>query len=316
MAPACWCRSRRGRALRRGAGAVAQLAGQRRLMQVTASMLRAWLTISAEGEVKSVAELDVADQSGRRRERWRRCRQHHHRSRQRRREGGRRSVGQRSTRCRRPAQLAEFYVRWRCSPTTTERQRTPWLNTTAPRPRAAARMSPAPWSAESARAGPRARWSRFPSRPGLAIAYAQFAAHGLMADDYDGDHDVAGAPRARSRSKLDVAALALGDLYRQAITLTRRSPPRQGAGKVDAPAGLGSSRSRILSAAGRSAEAEAILLRKLIDGDGSDICRRPAARPVLFAATTRSKMRPKVYGVTMNRIGTLEPEEELVAVLL
>ena len=142
---------------------------------------------------------------------------------------------------------------------------------------------------------------------GLAIAYTQIAME-LMADDYNGDAMWLTHLALDLDPKLDIAALALGDLHRQANHLDLAI-----AAYNQVPENSIFRRPSQLSVAecyrrqDKNDEAEG-LLRKLMDEDKTDIS---AAQQLgqLLRATKKFAEAAKVYSVAIDRLGPLEPED-------
>ena len=142
---------------------------------------------------------------------------------------------------------------------------------------------------------------------GLAIAYTQIAME-LMADDYNGDAMWLTHLALDLDSKLDIAALALGDLHRQANHLDQAI-----AAYNQVPEGSIFRRPSQLSVAEcyrrqeKFGEAED-QLRKLMDEDKTDIS---AAQQLgqLLRSNKKFAEAAKVYGVAIDRLGKLEPED-------
>src|SRR6185295_13218954 len=142
---------------------------------------------------------------------------------------------------------------------------------------------------------------------GVAIAYTQIAME-LMADDYNGDAMWLTHLALDLDPKLDIAALALGDLHRQANHLDLAI-----AAYNQVPEGSIYRRPSQLSVAEcyrrqekfRDAENQ---LRKLMDEDKTDIS---AAQQLgqLLRANKKFAEAAKVYGVAIDRLGKLEPED-------
>jgi len=142
---------------------------------------------------------------------------------------------------------------------------------------------------------------------GLAIAYTQIAME-LMADDYNGDAMWLTHLALDLDPKLDIAALALGDLHRQANHLDQAI-----AAYNQVPEGSIFRRPSQLSVAEcyrrqeKFGEAED-QLRKLMDEDKTDIS---AAQQLgqLLRSNKKFAEAAKVYGVAIDRLGKLEPED-------
>ncbi len=142
---------------------------------------------------------------------------------------------------------------------------------------------------------------------GLAIAYTQIAME-LMADDYNGDAMWLTHLALDLDPKLDIAALALGDLHRQANHLDLAI-----AAYNQVPEGSIYRRPSQLSVAECYRRQEKFSdaenqLRKLMDEDKTDIS---AAQQLgqLLRANKKFAEAAKVYGVAIDRLGKLEPED-------
>jgi len=142
---------------------------------------------------------------------------------------------------------------------------------------------------------------------GLAIAYTQIAME-LMADDYNGDAMWLTHLALDLDPKLDIAALALGDLHRQANHLDQAI-----AAYNQVPEGSIYRRPSQLSVAECYRRQEKFSdaenqLRKLMDEDKTDIS---AAQQLgqLLRANKKFAEAAKVYGVAIDRLGKLEPED-------
>lgn len=144
-------------------------------------------------------------------------------------------------------------------------------------------------------------------KDGLAISYTQIAME-LMADDYNGDAMWLTHLALDLDPKLDIAALALGDLHRQAGHLDQA---------IDAynrvPDGSIFHRPAQLSIAECYRRQEKFddaerLLRKLMTEDKTDIA---AAQQLgqLLRANKKFEEAAKVYGIAIDRLGKLEPED-------
>jgi tetratricopeptide (TPR) repeat protein len=144
-------------------------------------------------------------------------------------------------------------------------------------------------------------------RHGMAVAYTQVAME-LMADDYNGDAMWLTQLALDLNPKLDIAALALGDLHRQADHLDQAI-----AAYGQVPEDSVFRRASQLSLAEcyrrqeKFADAEA-LLRKLMADDQTDIS---AAQQLgqLLRSNKKFEEAAKAYGVAIDRLGTLEPED-------
>lgn len=142
---------------------------------------------------------------------------------------------------------------------------------------------------------------------GIAIAYTQIAME-LMADDYNGDAMWLTHLALDFDPKLDIAALALGDLHRQAnhldqaIAAYNQVPERS---IYRRPSQL--SVAECYRRQEKFDDAEA-LLRKLMNEDKTDIS---AAQQLgqLLRANKKFTEAAKVYGVAIDRLGALEPED-------
>jgi tetratricopeptide (TPR) repeat protein len=144
-------------------------------------------------------------------------------------------------------------------------------------------------------------------KQGMAIAYTQVAME-LMADDYNGDAMWLTHLALDLDPKLDIAALALGDLHRQANHLDQaiaayNQVPDDSIFRRPSQLSIAESYRR----QEKFAEAEG-LLRKLMDGDKSDIS---AAQQLgqLLRSNKKFEEAAKVYGVAIDRLGTLEAED-------
>ena len=142
---------------------------------------------------------------------------------------------------------------------------------------------------------------------GLAIAYSQVAME-LMADDYNGDALWLTQLALDLDPKLDIAALAMGDLKRQAghldqaIEAYNRVP---GSSIFHRAAQLSVAESYRRQE--KLGEAES-LLRKLMAEDDSDIS---AAQQLgqLLRANKKFEEATKAYSVAIDRLGKVEPED-------
>jgi len=142
---------------------------------------------------------------------------------------------------------------------------------------------------------------------GVAIAYTQIAME-LMADDYNSDAMWLTHLALDLDPKLDIAALALGDLHRQANHLDQAI-----AAYNQVPESSIFRRPSQLSVAESYRRQEKFgdaenLLRKLMDEDKSDIS---AAQQLgqLLRANKKFAEAAEVYGVAIDRLGKLEPED-------
>ncbi|HEY3145114.1 MAG TPA: tetratricopeptide repeat protein, partial [Dongiaceae bacterium] len=145
------------------------------------------------------------------------------------------------------------------------------------------------------------------AKRGVAIAYTQIAME-LMVDDYNGDAMWLTHLALDLDPKLDIAALALGDLNRQANHLDLAI-----AAYNQVPEGSIFRRPSQLSIAECYRRQEKFddaegLLRKLMNGDKADIS---AAQQLgqLLRANKKFDEAAKVYSVAIDRLGTLEPED-------
>lgn len=144
-------------------------------------------------------------------------------------------------------------------------------------------------------------------KSGLAIAYTQIAME-LMVDDYNSDAMWLIHLALDLDPKLDIAALALGDLHRQANHLDLAIGAYN-----EVPEDSIFRRPSQLSVAEcyrrqkKFDDAEG-LLRKLMDRDRTDIS---AAQQLgqLLRATKKFTEAAKVYSVAIGRLGPLEPED-------
>ena len=276
-----------------------------RLMQVTAPMLRAWLAVGAKGKDAGIAELKPLTEID-----------------------GAQMLAQMQTALiidhagdskkaaadllaaidegvEIPAQLAEFYVTLalrngdeKAARAMVDRYRT----------QAQGRGEDVASAMERqiGQAKPKGPLVKDPKQ-GMAIAYTQVAME-LMADDYNGDAMWLTHLALDLDPKLDIAALALGDLHRQADHLDQaiaayNQVPENSIFRRPSQLSIAESYRR----QEKFAEAEA-LLRKLMDGDKSDIS---AAQQLgqLLRSNKKFEDAAKVYGVAIDRLGTLEPED-------
>ena len=227
-----------------------------------------------------------------------RCRQHHHRS-----AASKRAAADlladldEASRFRR---RCGFYVTWRCA-TATKRARAKWSIATAPGPRPRWMSQRQESQIGQPKRGPLVK----DPTQGMAIAYPR-SPWTLMADDYNGDamwRDSRSTSIPRSISR----RWALGDLHRQAITWIRdrrlHQVPEDSIFRRPSQLSIAESYRR----QEKFAEAEG-LLRKLMDGDKSDIS---AAQQLgqLLRSNKKFEDAAKVYGVAIDRLGTLEPED-------
>jgi tetratricopeptide (TPR) repeat protein len=276
-----------------------------RLMQVTAPMLRAWLAVGAKGKDAGIAELKPLTEID-----------------------GAQMLAQMQTAlitdhagdsktataellaaidegAELPAQLAEFYVTLalrngdeKAARDMVERYRT----------QAEGRGEDVASAMERqiGQAKPKGPLVK-DAKEGMAIAYTQVAME-LMADDYNGDAMWLTHLALDLDPKLDIAALALGDLHRQAGHLDQaiaayNEVPENSIFRRPSQLSIAESYRR----QEKYAEAED-LLRKLMDGDKSDIS---AAQQLgqLLRSNKKFEEAAKVYGVAIDRLGTLEPED-------
>jgi Flp pilus assembly protein TadD len=142
---------------------------------------------------------------------------------------------------------------------------------------------------------------------GLAIAYTQIAME-LMADDYNGDAMWLTHLALDLDPKLDIAALALGDLHRQANHLddaiaAYKQIPEDSIFRRPSQLSIAECYRR----QEKFGDAEA-MLQKLMDQDKTDIS---AAQQLgqLLRSNKKFAEAAKVYGVAIDRLGTLEPED-------
>jgi Flp pilus assembly protein TadD len=276
-----------------------------RLMQVAAPMLRAWLALGAKDKEAAFAELKplreiegaamlaqmqgalIADYAG---------------------EGKKAAadlLAAIDASIDVPAQLAEFYVRLtlrdgdeKAARTMIERYRA----------QAQGRGEDVASAMEQQIAKPKLKGPLVGDiKLGLAIAYTQIAME-LMADDYNGDAMWLTHLALDLDPKLDIAALALGDLHRRADHLDQAI-----AAYSQVPEDSIFRRPSQLSVAEcyrrqeKFDDAEA-LLRKLMDQDKTDIS---AAQQLgqLLRSNKKFAEAAKVYGVAIERLGSLEPED-------
>jgi tetratricopeptide (TPR) repeat protein len=142
---------------------------------------------------------------------------------------------------------------------------------------------------------------------GIAIAYSQIAME-LMADDYNGDALWLTRLALDLDPKLDIAALALGDLHRQAghldqaIVSYNQVPDSS---IFRRPAQLSVAECYRQQEKFREAEE---LLRKLINEDKTDIS---AAQQLgqLLRANKKFEEAAEVYSVAIDRLGKIEPDD-------
>jgi len=276
-----------------------------RLMQVTAPMLRAWLAVGAKGKEAGIAELKPLTQID-----------------------GAQMLAQMQTALivdhagdskkaaagllaaidegvDIPAQLAEFYVTLalrdgdkKGARAMVERYRTQAQGRGEDVASAMERQVDQP--------KPKGPLVKDPKQ-GMAIAYTQVAME-LMADDYNGDAMWLTHLALDLDPKLDIAALALGDLHRQANHLDQaidayNQVPDSSIFRRPSQLSIAESYRR----QEKFDEAES-MLRKLMEGDKTDIS---AAQQLgqLLRSNKKFEEAAKVYGVAIDRLGTLEPED-------
>jgi tetratricopeptide (TPR) repeat protein len=276
-----------------------------RLMQVTAPMLRAWLAVGAKGkdagmaELKPLTEIDgaqmlaqmqtalIVDHAGDSKK------------------AAADLLAAIDEGAEIPAQLAEFYVTLalrdgdeKAARAMVERYRT----------QAEGRGEDVAGAMERQITQPKPKGPlvRDPKQ-GMAIAYTQVAME-LMADDYNGDAMWLTHLALDLDPKLDIAALALGDLHRQADHLDEaiaayNQVPEDSIFRRPSQLSIAESYRR----QEKYDEAEG-LLRKLMDGDKADIS---AAQQLgqLLRSNKKFEEAAKVYSVAIDRLGTLEPED-------
>jgi tetratricopeptide (TPR) repeat protein len=144
-------------------------------------------------------------------------------------------------------------------------------------------------------------------KEGMAIAYGEIAME-LMADDFNGDALWMTQLALDLDPKLDIARVALGDLYRQ---IKRWDAAIAAYSQVQRdsiyhrPAQLSIAECYRLQEKNSDAEA---MLRKVIDEDTKDIS---AAQQLgqLLRSTKDFKGAAKAYSVAIDRLGTPEPED-------
>ena len=276
-----------------------------RLMQITAPMLRAWLALGAEGKDAALKELKplsdtsgadmlakmqtalIADHAG----------------------DAKRAaedlLAAIDGSAEIPAQLAEFYVALMLREGDEEAAR---KMVDRYREQAQGRGEDVATAMERQFAKPH------PKKPlvadvksGLAIAYTQIATE-LMSDDYSGDAMWLTQLALDLDPKLDIAGLALGDLYRQSEHLDE-AIAAYGAIPEDSifrrPSQL--SIAECYRRQEKFDEAEK-LLRQLMDNDKADIS---AAQQLgqLLRSNKKFEEAAEVYGVAIDRLGALEPED-------
>ena len=276
-----------------------------RLMQVTAPMLRAWLAVGAKGKDAGIAELKPLTEID-----------------------GAQMLAQMQTAlitdhagdskkaaadllaaidegAEIPAQLAEFYVTLalRNGDEKAARAMVERYRTQAARPRRGRRHrhgapDRATQAQGSAGQGPQAG-------PGDRLHPGR---HGADGGRLQRRCDVADASRARPRSQ----ARHRGAGARRPASPGQSSRPgdrrlQPGAGDFDLPPALAALDRGIYRRQEKFAEAEA-LLRKLMDADKTDIS---AAQQLgqLLRSNKKFEEAAKVYGVAIDRLGTLEPED-------
>ena len=276
-----------------------------RLMQVTAPMLRAWLAMGAKDQKAALAELDplqkidgaamlwrmqsalLADYAG----------------------DGKKAAADLlaaiDASVTIPAQLAEFYV------TVTLRdgdEKAARAMVERYRQQAEARGEDVASAMERQLSQPKPKGPLITDvKRGLAIAYSQIAME-LMADDYNGDALWLTRLALDLDPKLDIAALALGDLQRQsghlddAVAAYNQVPK----GSIyRRPAQL--SVAECLRRQEKFGDAER-LLRELMNEDKTDIS---AAQQLgqLLRSNKKFEDAAKVYTVAIDRLGKFEPED-------
>jgi tetratricopeptide (TPR) repeat protein len=145
------------------------------------------------------------------------------------------------------------------------------------------------------------------AKQGIAIAYTQIAME-LMVDDYNGDAMWLTHLALDLDPKLDIAALALGDLNRQANHLdlaieAYNQVPQDSIFRLPSQLSIAECYRRQQ----KFDEAEG-LLRKLMTDDKTDIS---AAQQLgqLLRANKKFEDAAKVYSVAIDRLGALEPED-------
>jgi tetratricopeptide (TPR) repeat protein len=276
-----------------------------RLMRVTAPMLRAWLAVGAKGkdagiaELKPLAEIDgaqmlaqmqtalITDYAGDSKK------------------AAADLLAAIDDGAEIPAQLAEFYVTLalrngdeKAARDMVERYRT----------QAEGRGEDVAGAMERQIGQPKPKGALVKDpKQGMAIAYTQVAME-LMADDYSGDAMWLTHLALDLDPKLDIAALALGDLHRQAGHLDQaiaayNQVPEDSIFRRPSQLSIAESYRR----QEKFAEAES-MLRKLMEGDKSDIS---AAQQLgqLLRSNKNFEEAAKVYSVAIDRLGTLEPED-------
>lgn len=276
-----------------------------RLMQVTAPMLRAWLAVGAVGkdagiaELKPLTEIDgaqmlarmqtalILDNAG----------------------DGKKAAADLLAAIDEgadiPAQLAEFYVALTLRDGDQKAAR---AMVDRYRAQAQGRGEDVASAMERQIEQPKLKGPLVKDpKQGMAIAYTQVAME-LMADDYNGDAMWLTQLALDLYPKLDIAALALGDLHRQANHLDQaiaayNRVPEDSIFRRPSQLSIAESYRR----QEKYAEAED-MLRKLMDGDKADIS---AAQQLgqLLRSNKKFEDAAKVYGVAIDRLGTLEPED-------
>ena len=276
-----------------------------RLMQVTAPMLRAWLAVGAKGkdagiaELKPLTEIDgaqmlsqmqtalITDHAGDSKK------------------AAAELLAAIDEDAEIPAQLAEFYVTLalrngdeKAAREMVERYRM----------QAEGRGEDVATAMERQIAKGKSKGPLIKDpKQGMAIAYTQVAME-LMADDYNGDAMWLTHLALDLDPKLDIAALALGDLHRQAGHLDQAIAAYNQVSEDSIfrrPSQLSIAESYRRQE--KYAEAED-LLRKLMEGDKTDIS---AAQQLgqLLRANKKFEEAAKVYSIAIERLGTLEPED-------
>ena len=278
-----------------------------RLMQVTAPMLRAWLAVGAKGKDAGIAELKPLTEID-----------------------GAQMLAQMQTAlitdhagdskkaaadllaaidegAEIPAQLAEFYVTLvlRNGDEKAARAMVERYRAQAARPRRGRRHRHG--APDRRKPSPRVRWSSRPqARPGDRLHPGR---HGADGGRLQRRCDVADASRARPRSQARHRGAGAGRPASPGRTIwTRRSPPTTRC-RTDSifrrPSQLSIAESYRRQEKFDEAEA---LLRKLMDEDKTDIS---AAQQLgqLLRSNKKFDEAAKVYGVAIDRLGTLEPED-------
>jgi Flp pilus assembly protein TadD len=144
-------------------------------------------------------------------------------------------------------------------------------------------------------------------KEGMAIAYGEIAME-LMADDFNGDALWMTQLALDLDPKLDIARVALGDLYRQIKRWDAAIAAYSQVGRdsiYHRPAQLSIAECYRLQEKNSDAEA---MLRKVIDEDPSDIS---AAQQLgqLLRSTKDFGGAAKAYSVAIDRLGKVEPED-------